>query len=366
MEIANAIFEENEDIDDLFVLDFLENRIPRQIYERSHYFDTLDEVAFRRRFRLSRESVLYILDIIQEHLEYPYDVNNSISPINQLLVCLRLFSTGGHLQSVADFVGMHVSTVCRIVKKVSNAIASKYQQFVVFHGNQDTLRQRQQNFFNIASFPRVIGALDCTHIKIQSPGGEEAEIYRNRKGYFSINTQMICDSKLRILNVVARWPGATHDATIFNNSRVNHSFENNEFRNCILLGDSGYPIRNYLMTPLLQPHAPAEHLYNESHIRTRNVIERCFGVLKRRFPILAYGCRLSLDTVLSVIVAASILHNIALNMNDEEAPPIPEELDEHVLNHLIEEGQIPHAAEDQENGGAIFRRNLINEYFGQL
>jgi hypothetical protein len=38
--------------DDLDVLEFLENGIPRQIYERNNYFDTLDEVAFRRRFML--------------------------------------------------------------------------------------------------------------------------------------------------------------------------------------------------------------------------------------------------------------------------------------------------------------------------
>jgi hypothetical protein len=45
-------------------------------------------------------------------------------------------------------------------------------------------------------------------------------------------------------------------------------------------------------TPLLNPGTPAKQLDNESHIRTRNVAERLFGVLKRRFPILAYGCRL--------------------------------------------------------------------------
>ncbi|KAK4886896.1 hypothetical protein RN001_003167 [Aquatica leii] len=30
--------------------------------------------------------------------------------------------------------------------------------------------------------PLYIGTIDCTHVKIQSPGGEDAEIFRNRKG----------------------------------------------------------------------------------------------------------------------------------------------------------------------------------------
>ncbi|KAG8239821.1 hypothetical protein J437_LFUL019404 [Ladona fulva] len=47
-----------------------------------------------------------------------------------------------------------------------------------------------------------------------------------------------------------------------------------------LLGDSAYPSKSYLLTPVLNPRTPEEQRYNRSHIRTRNTIERCFGVLK--------------------------------------------------------------------------------------
>jgi hypothetical protein len=50
-----------------------------------------------------------------------------------------------------------------------------------------------KQFFQLSGLPGVIGAIDCTHVPIQSPGGQDAEIYRNRKGYFSINVQLICD-----------------------------------------------------------------------------------------------------------------------------------------------------------------------------
>lgn len=36
-------------------------------------------------------------------------------------------------------------------------------------------------------------------MRIQSPGGEYTEVYRNRKGTFSINVQAMCDSCLVIL-----------------------------------------------------------------------------------------------------------------------------------------------------------------------
>jgi hypothetical protein len=53
MDLAEMInLDIHEEDDDLDVLEFLENGIPRQIYERNNHFDTLDEVAFRRRFML--------------------------------------------------------------------------------------------------------------------------------------------------------------------------------------------------------------------------------------------------------------------------------------------------------------------------
>lgn len=67
-------------------------------------------------------------------------------------------------------------------------------------------------------------------------GGEQAEVFRNRKAFFSINTQIICDAKLKIRDIVARWPGSSHDLTIFNNSRIRARFENNEFQHSLLLG----------------------------------------------------------------------------------------------------------------------------------
>jgi len=103
--------------------------------------------------------------------------------------------------------------------------------------------------------------------------------------------QAICNANLEITDIVARWQGSVHDATIFNNSRIRALFEVGMFGNSLLLGDGGYPLRSYFMTPLQNPRTRAEQLYNESHIRTRNTIERVFGIWKRRFPILALGSR---------------------------------------------------------------------------
>ena len=103
----------------------------------------------------------------------------------------------------------------------------------------------------------VVGTIDCTHIKIPCPEGVNAELFRNHKGYFSINVQAVCGPNLEIQNIVARWPGTVHDARMFNNSRLCAQFERGDIDG-MLLSDSGYPCRQYLMTPLADPQTQPE------------------------------------------------------------------------------------------------------------
>ena len=67
-------------------------------------------------------------------------------------------------------------------------------------------------------------------------GGADAEVFRNRKAYFSINTQVIGDATLKIRDIVASWPGSAHDLTIFNYIRILARSENDEFQDLVLLG----------------------------------------------------------------------------------------------------------------------------------
>ena len=90
--------------------------------------------------------------------------------MNQLLMFLRLCATGTHLACIADFGGVHPSTVSRIIKRVGRALASKYRRFVKMPETPEELQKNQLEFYAKARFPRVIGAVDGTHIRIQSPG----------------------------------------------------------------------------------------------------------------------------------------------------------------------------------------------------
>ena len=96
-----------------------------------------------------------------------------------------------------------------------------YIRFPYDAANQANIKAQ---FAEIAGFPNVIGAIDCTHIAIKAPSeGEYA--YVNRKHFHSLNVQIICDAQMRLTNIVARWPGSTHDSFVLTNSSVGNRLE---------------------------------------------------------------------------------------------------------------------------------------------
>lgn len=114
---------------------------------------------------------------------------------------------------------------------------------------------------------------------------------------------------------------------------------------------------NYLLTPFVNPRNEAERNYNYCHVRTRVRIENIFGIWKRRFPILAYGCRLNLENVLNVIVAIAVLHNLAILKQDPD-PPLEheQELYEAIINENVDNLYL----RNEDNN---FRRQLLERYF---
>ncbi|XP_053989955.1 uncharacterized protein LOC128882383 [Hylaeus volcanicus] len=67
-------------------------------------------------------------------------------------------------------------------------------------------------------FPNCVGAVGGKHVRLMCP--QHSGSYVNRKGYHSINVQLVSDPDLRIIHVNARFPGITDDNYILNNSNI--------------------------------------------------------------------------------------------------------------------------------------------------
>jgi hypothetical protein len=233
----------------------------------------------------------------------------------QMEVFLRHVGDPGFQEGVGLDIGVHQSTVSKTFVKVLNRIVEKalWINFPMNQGDIQTAKDAWQDKFKILC---AIGALDCTHIRILKPGRHGDE-YINRRGAASINVQATCDGGERFTSGDAEWPGSVHDSRIWKNSVVG-KFMMNSRTDALLLGDEGYGIAPWLMTPFKDPKQPTEQCFNCLFTKERVIIERCFGQLKRRFPILQERVRLNLQNVPSVIVACFVLRNVAKYVQDPD------------------------------------------------
>ncbi|XP_062616179.1 uncharacterized protein LOC134277900, partial [Saccostrea cucullata] len=156
-----------------------------------------------------------------------------------VLTTLRFLAKGEYLSEVGDLHGISISSASRIVTSVTSALCESLDN-VKFPESNEELSKVKEDFYQVAGFPNVVGAIDETLIPIQGMTGDEEPNFICRKGYPAINVQGVVDANLR------KW----------------------------------------LLTPFVNPRTPQEQRYNNAHSTTRNTVERAFGVLKSRFSVM--------------------------------------------------------------------------------
>ena len=241
-----------------------------------------------------------------------------MSPELQLLTALRLFASGSFQIVDSDTFQTHRSTVSRAIYRVSQALCARVRRWI-FSPRQN---RQKRLFYAMAGFPNVIGCVDGSHVKLQAPAINEHEYVNRSSGRHSINVQLICDTELRILNCVVKYPGSVHDARILREGAVWRALEQNPRPvDGFLLSDSAYPLREWLLTPFINPHTPPEVAYSRAFVSTRVTIERCNGVLKRRFHYLHAELRYTPQRSCKTITACLVLHNMALEFGTPDPDP---------------------------------------------
>lgn len=241
------------------------NAVERPIRDYGNPLHALTERELIKTYKFGSHSLQYICDLVGPVLQRATHRSNALPVIFQVLAALRYLITGEFQVDVGDHFHMMISqsSVCRSLSGFLDALLPHLHDLIKFPTNPDEIRVQQMQFFQMYGMPHTVSLIDGTHIQIQGPVRNE-HIYVNRKSYYSINTQITCDCFDRITNIVARWPGSTHDSTILNHCELARWFEENGNGNLkgAMLGDSGYACKKWLLTPVRNPNTAAERRYN--------------------------------------------------------------------------------------------------------
>ena len=233
--------------------------------------------------------------------------------------------------------------LCRCVQDVPKAIIHHLAaRHVVFPSTVEELTRnaacfekyvRGKHGQSTPGLPQIVAAADGTHIPIRKPNGT-GDSFINRKGFFSLNVHAICDHSMRFIDVITGYSGRCHDQRVFSEGVVGTSLHSGGplsdlFRSgarvisgvrvpFIIVADSAYTCTEFVLPAVKQQSAntPKKSRFNKKHASTRNVIERSFGVLKRRWQCLLSAMELNLLNVVDVISACFILHNICIDRNE--------------------------------------------------
>lgn len=266
---------------------------------------------YKELYRFTENSVEWMADYFLE--EYSETRGKALTPKQRMMILLRFLADPVFQTGIAEDIGVSRSTVTKTIPFVLEKIVDKSKEWVRFPSGRE-IEEAKVEWSRHFNFPTAFAAIDCTHIPIAKPA-VHGDDYINRKGICSVNVQATCNASEVFTSIDAQWPGSVHDSRILRNSVICEVM-NRGPANCVILGDSGYGIYPWLMTPYERPTTQQEKAYNKLHAKERVIIERCFGQLKKRFAILQHPIRVSLDKVPAIVIACATLHNIAKHLQD--------------------------------------------------
>ncbi|KAL0434974.1 UNVERIFIED_CONTAM: hypothetical protein Sradi_0205300 [Sesamum radiatum] len=180
-------------------------------------------------------------------------------------------------------------------------------------------------------FKDCIGAMDGTLIPAWAPQIDQNR-YRSRKGRIGQNVLAICDFHMNFTYVYAGWEGSAADARILDDAisqdlafpfpplgkyyLVDVGFTNYQ---CFLAPYQGtrYHLAEYRGQG--GQYRTPQDMFNHAHSRLRNVIERFFGVLKKRFSILQWGMPSYLMRhQVKIVIVCCTLHNFIHRFSQDD------------------------------------------------
>ncbi|KAJ8930015.1 hypothetical protein NQ314_017244 [Rhamnusium bicolor] len=233
-ESSSSSYESVASSDDEEYLNMLEERVTPK---NDHYLEHIDDGEFIQHFRVSRQVANKIGDSFKnsDYFKYQSGSNDKISAIGQVLILLWF---AGHQKSafrdVEDRFNLLISSMYRIVRRLIYFLSNMAPEIAKWPNAKE--RQDIERNFREKQFPDVIGAIDESHVKVDNPQNDP-DSYLNRKHFFSIQLQVVCNKK-KIKEIFVGYPGSVHNSRVFRISPLSDTLAE-KCRDYYILGDSG-------------------------------------------------------------------------------------------------------------------------------
>ncbi|XP_031503213.1 uncharacterized protein LOC116266228 [Nymphaea colorata] len=219
-------------------------------------------------------------------------------------------------QTISKYFNVVLRTICHLGKDY------------ICRLNNDTPAKIQNDPRFYPYFKDCLGVIDSTHVPVWVPTSTHGR-FRNRKGVLSQNVMAVVGFDMRFHYVMAGWEGSAEDSRVLYSALDDNVDPLQIPEGKYYLADGDYPSIVGLITPYCghqyhmselnasgsQPITTAEELFNNRHFSLRATVERVFGLLRSRFPILKSQVEYPFSTQVQIVLATCVLHNFILDHN---------------------------------------------------
>ncbi|XP_036347409.1 putative nuclease HARBI1 isoform X2 [Rhagoletis pomonella] len=157
---------------------------------------------------------------------FPKDMQIASLPFAvRFFCCFTFLANGSYQKCIANniYAPLSQSSASRAIKYICNLIVKHKSSEVTFPITNEEQLAIKATFYTKFGLKGGVGAIDCTHVALICPPKNDTtkpcSLYMNRKGYYSVNVEAVCDDKLRFLAINANFPGSCHDSGLWTTSK---------------------------------------------------------------------------------------------------------------------------------------------------
>ena len=210
----------------------------------------------------------------------------------------------------------------RIIREICDAMFEAAGEYLHPPSSIEERVNIARDFQETWNLPRVIGAIDGKHIRIQCPK-QDGILFHNCKGFFSFVLLAICDARYRFTLFDVDQYDSNNDAGVLPNSSIGKKIGAGEMNippprhleSCLfdplpyyLVGDEISPLKTWLMRPYPGQLSEEKRILHYRLSRARRVIENTFGILAARWRIYHSPIIASIENAESYVLATIALH----------------------------------------------------------
>ena len=170
---------------------------------------------------MSPERFDHLLGLVENSItKEDTNFRKAISAGERLTVTLRFLASGESQQSLSFAYLIGKSTLSRIIRETYDAIFEALAgEYLHPPSSTEEWENIARDFQETRNLPRVVGATDGKHIRIQCPK-QSGTLFHNYKGFFSFVLLAICDARYCFTLFDVAQCESNNDAGVLANSSI--------------------------------------------------------------------------------------------------------------------------------------------------